>query len=567
MIDEIILGKVKLQISNQENIRLGKKYFEENEIILKPFKEFKIGSWKEWEIDPFKNRTWQWKLHWFSFLPFLLSYHHHLKKDEILDEVTNIINSWLDSYINTSKETVNFEFIWHDHCMALRAEQLVGLYLYLKHYGKTKWLCKNEKFIDRLMNAIKKHALLLSKDEYFTKYTNHGLEQARVLLLLGLFLKNDEYRLLAISRIKDEMLFAFTDEGVHVENSPTYHIFVLKIFIEIVKTYPECVIEELAIIFDRISKKALGFITHILRPDGNVPIIGDSEQDKTSDVYRAFYENTQEYLNLLYALSLGNKGIKPNETNVVYEKSGYIVFRDKWHDKEEFNQAIQLVCKAGCLSQYHHHQDEGHINLYAFGEDWLIDSGLYSHNISDPIRKYMRSRMAHNIPLITNANYDIEFNHRINAWKVLDYSTDKIKPWCKIELKVLRNIIHHRTISMNFLDNSFDIEDEIIMEDGLERDVTMQWHIPLDKHIIISGTNLVTIKGRSQCMCLNIKHAIPDEIFTRRGIKNERVFSVISLKPNVYHDSYVLRYVFKNKKYLKITHCFDFKLSNAIKEL
>ncbi|MFG5102518.1 hypothetical protein O8I46_04955, partial [Campylobacter lari] len=75
------------------------------------------------------------------------------------------------------------------------------------------------------------------------------------------------------------------------------------------------------------------------------------------------------------------------------------------------------------------------------------------------------------------------------------------------------------------------------------------------------------IKGKNQYMRLNIKHAMPNEIFTRKGIKNERVFSVISLKPNVYHDSYVLRYVFKNKKYLKITHCFDFKLSNIINEL
>lgn len=555
--DRIILDKIKLQISNQNNIQLGKKYFEENELVLKPFKGFKIGNWKEWEIDPFKNRTWQWKLHWFSFLPFLLSYHHHLKKDKILDEIKNIINSWLDSYIDTDKETIDFEFIWHDHCMALRAEQLVELYLYLKHYGEIKWLGENEDFLTRLLNAIVKHAFLLSKDEYFTKYTNHGLEQARVLLILGLFLKNDEYKLLAISRIKDEMLFAFTDEGVHVENSPSYHIFVLKVFIGIVKTYPECIIKDLAAIFDNISKKALKFITYILRPDGNVPIIGDSEQGQTSDAYKAFYENTQEYSNLLYVLSLGNGGMKPIETNVVYEKSGYVVFRDKWYDKEEFNQAIQLVCKVGCLSRYHHQQDEGHINLYAFGEDWLIDSGLYNHNNTDPIRKYMRSRMAHNIPLISNANYDIDFNHRLNAWKVLDYSTDKIRPWCKIELKVLRNVIYYRTISMNFLDNSFDIEDEIIMEDGLERDVTMQWHISLDKDIAIDKHDSVLIQGKNHMLKLSISE-IPDKIFLQKGIVKDRVVSVASLKPNLYSDTYVLKYSFLKKAKIKVNNRFCF---------
>ncbi len=44
--------------------------------------------------------------------------------------------------------------------------------------------------------------------------------------------------------------------------------------------------------------------------------------------------------------------------------------------------------------------------VHAYGEDWLIDSGLYNHNRRDPIRIYMRSARAHNVPFVAGAKID-----------------------------------------------------------------------------------------------------------------------------------------------------------------
>ena len=98
-----------------------------------------------------------------------------------------------------------------------------------------------------------------------------------------------EWQQIAIRRISSELTFAFTDEGVHVENSPAYHVFVFKVFLGIIEDYPEEMFGDLAEQFDQFSAKALSFITHILRPDGKLPPIGDTEQLPTSDAYKDMF--------------------------------------------------------------------------------------------------------------------------------------------------------------------------------------------------------------------------------------------------------------------------------------
>ena len=560
MINELLIKKVDEYLENEKFISYGERYFKTNNLKLHPFDDFKLTSWDNWEVDPFKNRSWQWKLNWFSFVPYFLAYYHSTKDDKVLDEIKISINSWLNQYID--KDTSSFEFVWHDHAMALRAEQMVFFYVYTLNYSK-KWFEENNIFFEYMLSGIKKHALLLSKDEYFTKYTNHGLEQARVLLILGLFLddiESEKYQKLAISRIKDELLFAFTNEGVHVENSPAYHIFVLKVFMGIIKDFPKELLGDLSEQFDSIATKALSFITHIIRPDGTLPPIGDTEQLKTSDAYSLIYSNTQEYKELLYALTQGKKGIKPKKLNQVYKNSGYAIFRDQWFDKKNYKQALHLIAKIGCLSQYHNQQDEGHISLYAFSEDWLIDSGMYNHNNTDSIRKYMRSRLAHNVPLISNTKYDSDFSHRVNNWEVIDFSEDENNPNVKIKLKVLENVIHNRNINLHTQDKVINIDDIFEFEDNQSRDITLQWHIPVDKTITISESlNQVSIVSKTgNTLILDIIGDTPDKIYIQKGINKDKVISVVSHISNSYVDSQVLKILFAKKSLLKVSSKFTF---------
>ncbi|WP_167470101.1 heparinase II/III family protein [Vreelandella andesensis] len=531
-------------------------------MTLGPFKPVNFTRWGSWEQNPLDNRSWQWRLNWLSFLSYLMAYHHASENDAVLDFARESVESWLDTYLETDT-TYPFEFIWHDHATALRAEQLVLLAYYSRRYAPN-WAKLNAKFLVYVEKALKTHGNWLAKDSFYSEHTNHGLEQARVLLLLGTVFEGEQakqWQQIAQQRISSELEFSFTDEGVHVENSPAYHIFVFKVFLGIIKDYPKEVLGGLSSQFDVFAHKALRFITHILRPDGLLPPIGDTEQLPTSNMYRDAFGHMPEYQHLLYALTNGKQGERPPESNVVYPHSGYAVFRDLWPGQEDYRNALHCIVKVGCSSRYHHQQDEGHISLYAGGEDWLIDSGLYNYSGKDPVRRYMRSRSAHNIPLVSDAGYDADFEHRLSAWEVTTFDDSPSLPFVEMALNVLPQVAHKRRVALDSALHELSVVDQFHCNDGQPREVILQWHFPQDKQISIQGNRAIISSATGSQLLMDIQGAQPDSLSVVKGRQGERVFSAFSAKANQFESSQLLRVVFAPSSALEVTSRFHLALS------
>ena len=536
-IERCVKEKLENAVSAPSNMALGETLFAKKQLELAPFATVAFTDWGNWEQDPLNNRSWQWRLNWLSFLSYLLAHHRATGDDAVLSFSREAIQSWLDTYLETDT-SYPFEFIWHDHATALRAEQLV-LFAYYCREQAPEWAEQHAEFLAYLERALVVHGKWLAKDSFYSEHTNHGLEQARVLLLLGTVFEGKqalEWQQIATRRISSELEFSFTREGVHVENSPAYHIFVFKVFLSIIKDYPADVLGGLAEEFSQFSAKALSFITHILRPDGKLPPIGDTEQLATSDSYQEMFGHTLEYQYFLYAQTQGKQGVVPPVLNRAYPKSGYAIFRDHWPAQAHYHKAFHLIAKVGCSSRYHHQQDEGHISLYAGGEDWLIDSGLYNYINNDPVRKYMRGRPGHNVPLISHASYDKEFEHRLGAWQMPDHSESAPNPYLTMKLDVLPPVAHTRRV---------------------------QWHFPKDKTITVEGY-LVTITSPSgNCLRIELEGEIPDSIAVVKGNKDDKVFSCISYKANQVEPSQALRVVFKDRADLNVITRFKFELNET----
>jgi len=547
---------------NSANKTLGETLFSKKEMILGPFKAVSFSSWEKWEQDPLNNRSWQWRLNWLSFLSYLMAYHHASKNDAVLDFAREAVESWLDTYLKTDT-TYPFEFIWHDHATALRAEQLVLLVYYCRDYAP-EWAVNNTQFLTYVEKAVRVHGEWLAKDSFYSEHTNHGLEQARVLLLLGTVFKGEQalkWQQLAKQRISSELAFSFTDEGVHVENSPAYHIFVFKVFLGIIKDYPDEVLGGLSSQFDVFAHKALRFITHILRPDGLLPPIGDTEQLPTSNMYRDAFGHMPEYQHLLYALTSGKQGEPSADTNAVFPRSGYAIFRDQWPSRGDYANALQCIIKVGCSSRYHHQQDEGHISLYAGGEDWLIDSGLYNYSGKDSVRRYMRSRAAHNIPLVSDADYDADFGHRLSAWEVTAFDDSPSFPFVEMALNVLPQVDHQRRVGLKAAQHELSVVDRFHCDDTQPREVTLQWHFPQDKQISIQGNRAIISSATGSQLLMEIQGAQPDSLSVVKGWKGERVFSAFSVKANQLESSQLLRVVYTLSNSLEVTTRFHLSLS------
>lgn len=544
---------VEKYISTKENIERGKLLFEDNKLKLTSFAPVK---WEDWEANPFNNRSWQWALHWFDFNKYLLALHYKTNNDEVLDKLKELISSWLDTYLDNN--STDFEFIWHDHATALRAEQILLFLHYLNKYSPT-WMYANSIFISSLFEALNVFGIKLEEENFYSRHTNHGLEQVRVLMLLGIILDNRKWVEISIFRLNDELDFSFTSEGVHKENSPGYHQFVFKMFLSIIEEFPSYVLKDLSPKFNDIAFKALTYITHILRPDNNLPIIGDTELKPTSDAYSKYFSETIEYENFLYSLTQGKRGTVPIKNNIVYPKSGYAIFRNTWSNAQDFEDSMHLIFKAGCLSQYHHQQDENNFVLYAFGEDWIIDSGLYNYVNKDPIRHYARRRQAHNIPIISNTSYvHTDFNHRMNNWAIFDYSEDQYNPYVSAENVVLQDVRHSRKIEIDSLNFKIKVQDKIVCLDDEKRTVTFLLHIPADKKIEVFDDiiNVSSLKN-GNIMKLFLSEN-PSLIEVKKGIKGNTVHSVVSYTANTCEDSQIIHITFINVNNLNLETMIQF---------
>lgn len=536
--------------SDHNLIILGQKLVEQGYLKLGAFNDHEVRTFIDlWEQDPFNNRSWQWRLHWFEFLQQLIAYYDSSKNDDVLDISQGIISSWFEKYLD---KTSTFEFIWHDHAVALRAETLLIYYCYLKE-NCMAWCIRNDDYLKTIEKYLLSVKSKLAEDDFYSIHTNHGLEQARVLLLLSIYFGDQNNQKIAIDRISSELEYSFTSEGVHKENSPGYHQFVLKVFLGIISKFPDYILGDLKEKFDTVGSKALEFLAHILRPDGNLPILGDTELIKASDSYAKYFKDTSAYQDFLYSSSLGQKGSKPKETFKVYEKSGYAIYRNFWGEKDNFDQSAQLILKAGCLSRYHHQQDEGQILLYAYGEDWLIDSGLYNYIASDNIRKYMRSRRAHNIPIISNTSYSQDFSHRLAAWKLKNESNHDYVVF-STENTVLEEIKHHRKIIINNENKTqlnFEIVDCLSCLDCETRMLDFYWHFQADKSIFIED-NKVIISSKSAAMEMSFS-INPSAIIESSGMRNNIITSVVSNKFNTYINSKLIRIQYSLEKDLILT--------------
>lgn len=538
---------IEKYISNEESVQRGKLLFENNKLKLT---SFDAVEWEDWESDPFKNRSWQWALHWFDFNKYLLALYHKTNNDKVLDVLRELINSWIDRYLYNNN--TNFEFIWHDHATALRAEQILLLLYYLKKYHPI-WISNNFIFISKLFETLNVIGKKLEQESFYSKHTNHGLEQVRVLMLLGLVLDKEEWVDISLLRLNDELDFSFTSEGVHKENSPGYHQFVFKVFLSIIEEFPDYLLKDLGYKFNDIAAKALTYITYMLRPDNNLPIIGDTELKPTSDAYSNFFSGTTEYENFLYSLTQGRRGSAPSKNNIVYPKSGYAVFRNNWGSKEDFADSLHLIFKAGCLSQYHHQQDENNFVLYAFGEDWIIDSGLYNYVNQDPIRHYVRRRQAHNVPLVSNTSYvHTDFDHRINNWSICDYSEDQHNPYVSAENTVLQDVKHSRKIEVDSLNLEIRVDDHIICLDDVKRTVSFLLHVPIDKNIeILEDKIKISSSKSSHAINLSLSQK-PKLIEIKKGMQGKIVDSIVSYTSNSYEESQVIKFTFNQVKKIDI---------------
>ncbi|RVT87306.1 hypothetical protein DXV76_04285 [Rhodobacteraceae bacterium CCMM004] len=445
-------------------------------ISVHSYESIPIADWF-WHSGDHSARSWRFSLHSFAPLDALMACGEWT-------ETQALVREWADAFGTPDLEDLG-DFPWHDHATALRLDRLSVLRL----------LSKTPKFTD----LAARHADVLMQEAFYSKHTNHGYDQALALLLASYAFKADidtsAWTEMGLSRLIDELKFAFTPDGVHVENSPAYHVGMTANLVRarLVKALAGV---ETEFDFDTLLNDALAFTAWIIGPDRRLAMLGDSTE--RSGLPPTELSSFPNYAHALYAASGGTSGAPLEGTSKIFDHAGYAVYRSRW---SPWNDHVHLTMKSGFLSRYHRQDDDLTVLLQGFGEHWLIDSGLYNHNQMDPVRIYMRSELAHNVPHIRGCPVSRTLPEPDAAPTLTMERPDDGSVVFRGTTNAYRNTAVTRTVVIESAE-TFQIVDTVRSQNP-EAQTLFQFHVPANK-TVRATTKMARIVGRTKELIIRV---------------------------------------------------------------
>ncbi len=361
-----------VNLRNKTDYQKLKKLFDKQQFEAKSFDDSELDIFNFDWISLERDRNWWWQLQALPFLKWFIS-SLELQTEEERSRYFSLCLDAIQCWVRNAKLNKDSPLAWHDHASAFRVRNLTNWLLFCCTSGLP---VGQDARAEPLASLIVEHLEWLAEDKHYSKRTNHGFDQAMIALTIGLMFSRDnfeQHRQLNRKRLIDEVTFAFTDEGVHKENSPGYQKMMVGRLKQLRNLAPlgEREISELG---ERYIEKAEVFLRAITLPDGYLPMIGDT---RGGDEGLAYVQ--QEPVDVLD-----------------YSASGYVIVRGMdGQDKEFF-----ILLKNSHESNYHRHDDDMMIYLFYDGEVVLGDGGLYNHQEMDEKRKHLRSYCSHSVPYI-----------------------------------------------------------------------------------------------------------------------------------------------------------------------
>src|SRR5699024_9866647 len=194
-----------------------------------------------------------------SFTPirYLLQCYNFKSDKKYLNKALELLFSWQLYYEHNG---VNNTYVWYDHCVSERGIILLLLKKFL---------------LDENISTVYELIQSLFEDENYV-YGNHGLMMDRTLYAITKELKNDS-TYISKSLYRMEKLFdeTFTINGINIENSTSYHLYNLDLFLLIQKKLLNYFNYSISKTFDKKIEKALKYVAIFSSPSGIFPNFGD----------------------------------------------------------------------------------------------------------------------------------------------------------------------------------------------------------------------------------------------------------------------------------------------------
>lgn len=324
-----------------------------------------------WKRNPSIDKEWQIAHHKHYFAIDLCQAWRLTGERRYLDGWVDLTSSWLDEmgsgFISASDAQVE----------AKRLESWITAYLVLRQ-AETPAPLPSE-FICRLIARFGSEAAYISRN--LKPSRNHRTFQLYAMFLTAVLFPelavSADLRDLARDELVGNLLRDFAKDGVHVERSTHYHNITLETalgFVELARLNGIAVPDEL----DRRLRRALDFATFALLPDGEIPLIGDSDTLDHSSMFEAGYRLYHDDA-LLWAATQGASGTPP--ASLSREFGGYFILTSgHGRGRDGFRQRQHVFFDCAPLGEgSHSHYDLFSVCWSEGGKQVVVDPGRYTY--------------------------------------------------------------------------------------------------------------------------------------------------------------------------------------------
>lgn len=323
---------------------------------------------------PFSSsNSFPFQIHGFYMLDTLTNAYTHNPDDRYLAYGREMIKSWDPKFPIERYKSV-YKWAYNDHGAALR---MIAFVNYWNEYRFSKEN-NDPEFHSQLLRMMYEHGNLLAEQSFYRSKNNHGIFQDMALLMIAeTFPEMDrsaEWKRIANERFAAQIDHGISPTGLHLEHSPSYQLYLYQTLIGMIDWT-----EANGYALDEESKRRVRempkFMAYMLKPNLKFVQFGDTyaEVMKSSS-----FPYIQNYPELLYSVTGGTQGQRPTE-RIIRQDDQYVFFRQHWGEEAPFNQAVNFAMTAGFHGMPHKHFDDLSIDLYGFGDDYIVETGRYGY--------------------------------------------------------------------------------------------------------------------------------------------------------------------------------------------
>lgn len=367
----------------------------------------------DWTADPNKDKTWRQQFQSLVWLDRL-----HGASTTEFSAPAHVVADWV---ANASNASPPHEFGWLG-----AAPRLAAVTRFIDAYIARSPTVHRDVLVASA-NAVTSHVLALAADSCYEFHHNHGAMQDSAVLratarfprlaAAGTAAKRAESRLM-----HEQVEPSITSDGVHVENSPHYHIFYANLLSQIIADYAETDRRVPPALRDA-RNRMLPPLVHLFQPNRTFPQFGDTLNIDRQRELKFLVDSvtadsgadTPGLAELAFILSDGASGRAPEQTDAVFTEGGYAAFRTSWSPG-----AGDITAHFTCArhSKIHYHSDETSIAVYGHGRELIVDSGLHSYNQRNAKTSYQYTPEAHNVLVVDGGTWKSRRESRIVAHRI-----------------------------------------------------------------------------------------------------------------------------------------------------